>query len=333
MSKERIICRQERKGGAPSSGNVDVDPKEYATSNSSRDIAADRDGDRRTDVQLSKSLSWVLRHKAPSLGLKLEPDGFVQLEAVLSLNHPRFRCDDKPRYTVEDVIRVVRDNDKQRYRLEYKDYSDANSASRDALSFNDHADNCSTNEGRILDAVKSRCLDENASNDKDGVLGTCDKRVLCIRANQGHSLKGLQADRLLSPLTNEELSHPDLSIIHGTTARAWEDHIQREGLSRMKRNHIHFATGLPPTAANETNRKDGGGKRCVAPISGMRPSSEIYIYVSGSKCASDGIAFYRSDNGVILTAGVSERGMLPLKYFAKVVHASSGRILWKESES
>ena len=60
----------------------------------------------------------------------------------------------------------------------------------------------------------------------------------------------------------------------------------------------------------------------------MRSSSEIYIYINGRKCADDGIAFYRSDNGVILTAGVKEEGMLSLKYFEKVVYALSGKIMW-----
>ena len=64
----------------------------------------------------------------------------------------------------------------------------------------------------------------------------------------------------------------------------------------------------------------------------MRSSSEIYIYIDGSKCASDGIPFYQSDNGVILTAGLNEEGMLPLKYFEKVVYAFSGKLLWKPDE-
>ena len=330
MSNERGRRRHKRKGGARGVGGdvIDVGPKELTPSPDIATIDRNNNHDRWADVQLSKSLSWVLRHAGPSLGLKLAPDGFVPLADVLSLTHPRFRCGDgRPRYTAEDVARVVRDSDKQRFRLDYKDdSSDANPSSRDGISADDHADDCST--------VKSPYLEGCTSNGNDGVQGTCDRRVLCIRANQGHSLKGLQADQLLNPLTEEELSHHGLSIIHGTTKRAWEDHIQREGLSRMTRNHIHFATGLPPTAAEGTNGTDEGKRRGSAgPISGMRSSSEIHIYVNGPKCAGDGIAFYRSDNGVILTAGVNEEGMLPLKYFAMVVHAPSGRILWKESES
>jgi len=52
-------------------------------------------------------------------------------------------------------------------------------------------------------------------------------------------------------------------VIHGTYLRFW-DSIKKSGLSRMKRNHIHFAAGEPGT--------DGV-------ISGMRKSAEVYIYI------------------------------------------------------
>ena len=91
----------------------------------------------------------------------------------------------------------------------------------------------------------------------------------------------------------------------------------------MKRNHIHFASGLPqPQNKHKQNTS-------TTPISGMRSSSQIYIYINGSKCANDSIKFYKSDNGVILTAGVKEEGMLPLQYFDKVVDAATGNIKTK----
>lgn len=236
---------------------------------------SDNGARRNHDVTLSKALSYVLRHAAPSLGLKPSSDGYVTVDDLLSLDHPKFRDKQsgRQRYTVDDVIRVVEDNDKKRFKLEYKTTPD----------------------------------------DKGTAINM---RVLCIRANQGHSFNaGLQSNQLLTPLDAGELANSDLIIVHGTTSRAWEDHIQIEGLRRMKRNHIHFATGLP------------NGQK--SPISGMRSSSEIYIYVSGKRCAEDAIPFYRSDNGVILTAGVDEKGLLPLKYFDKVVQASSGDVIWE----
>jgi len=238
------------------------------------------------DVTLSKALSYVLRHAAPSLGLEPTSDGYVTVDDLLSLDHPKFRDrqSGRQRYTVDDVIRVVEDDDKKRFKLEYKTTPDDK----------EYVEDCTMSAKRTA----------------------MNKRVLCIRANQGHSFSaGLQSNQLLAPIDAVELANSDRIIVHGTTQRAWEDNIRIEGLRRMKRNHIHFATGLP------------NGQK--SPISGMRSSSEIYIYISGKKCAEDAIPFYRSDNGVILTAGVDEKGLLPLKYFDKVVQASSGNVIWE----
>ena len=267
------------------------------------------------DVQLSKSLSWLLRHTAPSLGLHPTSDGYIPVNEILTLNHPRFQQGNATaKYTVQDILRVVENSDKQRFRLEYKDLS--HDAQNNNLACQTKNDSAST-------------FNETGSPSND--IKQNDNLTLCIRANQGHSYKNvIENDKLLTPLTAGELSDSNnLSIIHGTTQKAWEDHIRIEGLSRMKRNHIHFATGLPESQ-HDSNRKDGAQKNYVAPISGMRSTSQIYIYINGEKCAKDGIKFFRSDNGVILTAGEKEEGLLPVKYFKKVVLASSGKILLDE---
>lgn len=294
-----IASRKSSSGSTTNIGNTH--PTKNQKTNATKAANVNNNSHRNSDVCLSKSLSWVLRHAAPSVGLKLAPDGYVPLADLLALHHPRFRKDGKPKYTVEDVIRVVENNDKQRFRLEFKDSCD-------------YATQCSGDQS----------YSATANNIDEGTRG---ERVLCIRANQGHSLKGLRSDQLLTPLTTNQLSHSALSIIHGTSQIAWENHIQCEGLSRRKRNHIHFATGVPP---DKTSENDCDVSSPI--VSGMRPSSEIYIYIDGAACANDNIPFYRSDNGVILTAGVNEDGMLPLKYFRKVVHASSGAVLWKKDD-
>lgn len=75
----------------------------------------------------------------------------------------------------------------------------------------------------------------------------------------------------------------------------------------MSRNHIHFAPGLP---------KENGV------ISGMRGSCDIYIEIDMFAAIKDGIKFYISSNGVILTEGVD--GVLLPKYFKSVVHRKNG---------
>ncbi|XP_048259223.1 tRNA 2'-phosphotransferase 1-like [Haliotis rufescens] len=63
------------------------------------------------EVQLSKCLSWVLRHGVNSVGLTFLPGGFLYVSDVLKL--PRFS-----KFTLEEVRSVVANNDKQRFTLE-----------------------------------------------------------------------------------------------------------------------------------------------------------------------------------------------------------------------
>lgn len=126
-----------------------------------------------------------------------------------------------------------------------------------------------------------------------------DSNEYYIRANQGHSIKHIQIDM-------EELKEPINDVIHGTYYKSW-DLIFKEGLSKMTRQHIHFATGLP---------KDKNV------ISGMRTTCELYIYIDMKAAMEDGIKFYKSMNEVILTEG--ENGILNPKYFKKVIDKDKG---------
>ena len=119
-----------------------------------------------------------------------------------------------------------------------------------------------------------------------------------IRANQGHSLKRLDKVEL-TPV--QDASQIPL-VIHGTNTNAWHS-IQKQGLCRMNRLHIHFASGL---------LSDPSVK------SGMRHSANVFIYIDAVKAMADGIGLYTSANGVILSEGVGEQGTIAPKYFIKV---------------
>eukprot|EP00980_Cylindrotheca_fusiformis_P005778 scaffold1203_cov117-Cylindrotheca_fusiformis.AAC.17 len=134
--------------------------------------------------------------------------------------------------------------------------------------------------------------------------------ILCIRANQGHSIKTIDPNLLLQRISPEELRNIPC-IVHGTYAEPWKV-IEVQGLNRMNRTHIHFASGLPEA--------DGV-------ISGMRKTCTIYIFVDPVKCADDGIDFYRSDNGVVLTSGVNSEGTLPCTYFSHVTGVDGNLLL------
>lgn len=121
---------------------------------------------------------------------------------------------------------------------------------------------------------------------------------LSIRANQGHSIKIVESELLLSLIT----SPSQIPVcVHGTYERFLSS-IWQEGLKRMTRNHVHFATGLP--------KEDGV-------ISGMRATAQVLIYLNVEKAMADGMKLYISANNVVLTEGFD--GVVPTKYFKRVV--------------
>jgi len=61
-------------------------------------------------VSLSKSLSYVLRHGGPKEGLSIQSDGYALIDDVLAL-----KLFKKWKYTYDEVIEVVDNNDKKRY--------------------------------------------------------------------------------------------------------------------------------------------------------------------------------------------------------------------------
>ena len=116
-----------------------------------------------------------------------------------------------------------------------------------------------------------------------------------IRANQGHSLPEIAADQLLVEV-RDAAAIP--VCLHGTYAK-FLPQIEKQGLSRMSRQHIHFATGLPREVK-----------------SGMRHNCDTLIFIDVAKAMADGCRFFRSANDVILSPGFD--GVIPVEYFSSV---------------
>ena len=135
------------------------------------------------------------------------------------------------------------------------------------------------------------------------VTGDAGQRL--IRANQGHSIKTVEVEM-------EEINNPDdvPKVVHGTNFKAWNE-IQKSGLNKMKRNHIHFAAGELGS--------DGV-------ISGMRKSTQVYIYIDVHKAMNDGIKFFRSANNVILSPG-NAAGVIDCQYFKSVKNVTNNQIM------
>ncbi|XP_052010875.1 tRNA 2'-phosphotransferase 1 [Xyrauchen texanus] len=144
--------------------------------------------------------------------------------------------------------------------------------------------------------------------DVERVVATDDKQrfKLCnhpnngrlqIRANQGHSMQ--VADLELKAVSLDDPNCPRVAV-HGSYMKHWPS-ISSQGLSRMNRTHIHLAPGLPG---------EGGV------ISGMRQNCELAVYINVPKAMSDGIQFFWSENGVLLTPG-DAAGILAPCYFCR----------------
>jgi putative RNA 2'-phosphotransferase len=98
-----------------------------------------------------------------------------------------------------------------------------------------------------------------------------------IRANQGHSIP---VDLAL------ERQEPPEILYHGTSERSLAS-IEREGLRRGQRHHVHLSAD-PETARNV----------------GARHGRPVVLRVAAGAMWRHGVVFYRSANGVWLTAAV-----------------------------
>ncbi|KZT59480.1 phosphotransferase KptA/Tpt1 [Calocera cornea HHB12733] len=131
-----------------------------------------------------------------------------------------------------------------------------------------------------------------------------------IRASQGHSLK-VEELELREIKSAEELP----VAVHGTARQTWPA-IEKTGLSRMARNHIHLATGKL-------------GEEGV--ISGVAAHAKhgVLIYIDVPQAMAEGIKFYMSANGVVLSEGNTD-GVLEKKYF-KRVETADGQVLYEST--
>ncbi|KAK4166622.1 putative trna 2-phosphotransferase, partial [Cladorrhinum sp. PSN259] len=171
----------------------------------------------------------------------------------------------------------------------------------------------------VLQAVRESdkqrfALKPNPSTNSDLDETLQDPSKWLIRANQGHTIK-LDSEGLLKPIAlpdPESGKIPEGSVpvpevvVHGTYFAFWPKIVESGGLKPMGRNHVHFSIGLPED-------KEGV-------ISGMRKDAEVLVYVDVEKSLKegDGLKWWMSENGVVLTEGDKD-GLVPTRLFKEVV--------------
>ncbi|KAI4954082.1 hypothetical protein J4E91_001791 [Alternaria rosae] len=241
------------------------------------------------EVQVSRKISWLLRHGASQEGLKLGKGGYVNVQEALNTKTLKGL-----KVTFPELRDIVANNDKQRYSMILASSLDQESSDSTAPR----------QEQPAPDALESIPESDNPAD-------------YLIRANQGHSIK-VDSEGLLTPITQEAGNVPE-TVIHGTNEKAWNLILKGGGMRRMGRNHMHFASGLPAgfkaldASADSTTEE----KEAAPVISGMRTNSTILIYIDINAALAAGIKFFLSENGVILTEG-NEQGLLSYEFFKRV---------------
>lgn len=108
-------------------GSLEID-KETTSASGSKSTARGRGGkggarqDTLPTVQLSKALSYILRHGAAKEHLKMAADGYISLDAVLArpkLSKIKMEHGGSP--SQEDVMQVVETNDKKRFEVSQRE--------------------------------------------------------------------------------------------------------------------------------------------------------------------------------------------------------------------
>ena len=161
-------------------------------------------------------------------------------------------------------------------------------------------------------------IDEVRTNAKQRFEMWAEAGTIRICASQGHSMRSVNDEELLVPITNAD----ELPIcVHGTRyyshGRKVYENIMHYGLDARGRNHIHFM----PRAIESSGV-----------ISGMRQSSEVAIYVDVRRAMRRGITFYRSSNDVVLTRGDSTGRITP-DLFSHTMDIRTRRQLWPSTST
>ena len=129
------------------------------------------------------------------------------------------------------------------------------------------------------------------------------------RANQGHSIKTIQLDKLCGV----KIMRVDdrFSVVHGSFKHCSQS-IYKNGLmvgglkGQSSRQAIHCVERDVQTQDNPKDAKMTVLRLGRQAVSGIRTNSETLVFLDINQAIKDGIPFYRSLNNVIVSQGIDE---------------------------
>ncbi|KAL6948942.1 hypothetical protein ACO0QE_001422 [Hanseniaspora vineae] len=135
---------------------------------------------------------------------------------------------------------------------------------------------------------------------------------LKMRATQGHSIKSVHSEKLLSKVTTYEHEH----LIHGTSVVSALLILKTGHLKKMDRNHIHLSFDILTKTRNtgKTTTSDGHHTKNKV-VSGMRYNSQVYVFLNHTALSSAGIPLFKSSGNEVYLIEQD----IPVKYFEKIV--------------
>jgi RNA:NAD 2'-phosphotransferase (TPT1/KptA family) len=248
-------------------------------------------------------MSHLLRHGAVEAGLGdvMDASGYVPVRDVLAL--PRFAG-----ITEADVRHLVASCPKRRFELR--------------------------GDGKTRSASEESPSDGVARNDAT----ICSSSSLSIRAAQGHTMRcfaKLDDDQMLTRL-DQTAADAVSSAAHGTSLAAWAK-IRETGISRAKRRHVHMARNVfgrlsrgPEEGTNDTEPEDDARDESVTErvvVSGFRKDARVAVLVDVARGVREGVPFFLSSNGVVLSPGEGDTGTIPTRLFLRAVDLKTGEAL------
>jgi RNA:NAD 2'-phosphotransferase (TPT1/KptA family) len=249
-------------------------------------------------------MSHLLRHGAVEAGLGdvMDASGYVPVRDVLAL--PRFAG-----ITEADVRHLVASCPKRRFELR--------------------------GDGKTRSASEESPSDGVARNDAT----ICSSSSLSIRAAQGHTMRcfaKLDDDQMLTRL-DQRAADAVSSAAHGTSLAAWAK-IRGVGISRAKRRHVHMARNVfgttlsrgPEEGTNDTEPEDDARDESVTErvvVSGFRKDARVAVLVDVARGVREGVPFFLSSNGVVLSPGEGDTGTIPTRLFLRAVDLKTGEAL------
>ncbi|KAJ5095800.1 hypothetical protein NUU61_005156 [Penicillium alfredii] len=282
-----------------------------------------RGGGQSREVQVSKALSFLLRHAAEKEGLKMNAQGYANVMDVMA-----WRKLKSLKVTFPEIIQAVGSSDKKRFALLHIPSAQPSEPTTQTTTVPvttpeaEHlAGTVAAEEDQpstsVLAAAPTSSEGQQNATQQALTVKDSDPSHFLIRATQGHSIKSVDAASFLEPLSLADESKLPDTVVHGTFHAAWPAIMQSGGLRCMGRNHVHFATG-PSLESVLAVHKNGAGhgntstwkeRAAVAPdegrvISGMRRDAQVLLYLDLRKALAAGCPFWRSENGVILSEGV-----------------------------